>query len=49
VFERYLNEVLASVPELGAQVYLPDHPQPIIQPSDLERALDQPRTLFPPG
>jgi len=48
VFERYLNDVLASAAATGGQVRLPEHPQPLIQPGDLERALNNPRTLFPP-
>ena len=47
VFERYLDDVVASADAAGAQVELPDHPQPVIRPGDLERSLDNPRVLFP--
>ncbi|MGH3942389.1 MAG: hypothetical protein ACRDTG_27965 [Pseudonocardiaceae bacterium] len=46
VFERYLD-VVASAEAMGGQVELPDQPQQIIQPGDLERALNNPRSLFP--
>ena len=46
VFERYLDDVVASAAATGGQVELPDHPQPVIQPGDLERALNNPRVLF---
>ncbi|MGQ0776553.1 MAG: hypothetical protein ACT4NY_19360 [Pseudonocardiales bacterium] len=46
VFERYLNDVVANTDAMGAPVELPDHPQPVIQPDDLERALNNPRVLF---
>ena len=48
VFERYLNDVVASADAAGRRVKLPEHPQAVIQPGDLERALNSPRTLFPP-
>jgi len=47
VFECYLDDFVASAETTGAQVELPDHPQPVIQPGDLERALNNPRVLFP--
>ncbi|MFN2495584.1 MAG: hypothetical protein ABR608_06725 [Pseudonocardiaceae bacterium] len=47
VFERYLNEVVTSADATGGHVRLPEYPQPVIQPGDLERALNNPRVLFP--
>jgi len=46
VFERYLNDVLKSADALGGLVELPDHPQPVIQPRDLERALSDPQGVL---
>ncbi len=48
MFERYLDRVLVSAPApAGAQVLLPSS-QRRIQQADLERALDDPRSLFSP-
>ncbi len=46
VFARYLDDFLASADATGGQVELPDHPQSVIQLSDVERALNNPRVLF---
>ncbi|MGH3842091.1 MAG: hypothetical protein ACRDS0_11695 [Pseudonocardiaceae bacterium] len=48
VFEQYLAKVVATADPTGAQVKLPEHPHPVIAPRDLERALNNPRVLFPP-
>lgn len=49
VMQRYLEEVLLSTPApASAQVLVPSSPRRI-QTVDLERALDDPRTLFAPA
>ncbi len=49
MLKRYVNDVLVNTEMSGSHLTLPEHPQPVIQPDHLERALNDPRVLFSPA